>query len=212
MQSYVRWIIGVVAVTLGLAVVGTGVSRHYAAGLATARTETATAQDALRASLVTASRDSAAAAEFADSARIERAAAAVEHARADTAHRLAATALGAYRTLRATVPDTCQAVTRAADSVISLDSAASDHQSAEISDLHRSLINEQNRGDSLSHALTLVTGSAGTLDGKVAVLIGASKPSVISRLLPHLGAGLALGVDATGQPHAIIGVTLGWSF
>lgn len=135
-----------------------------------------------------------------------------EHQRATAADRDASAHLAAYRALRATAPDTCRPIVLAADNMALADSVRGAAQVAEIGDLHKSIISLQNRGDTLSVALPAQMAATGRTDAALTNLSRATKPTLLSRITPHLGVGLALGVDAAGAPHTIIGVTLGWTF
>lgn len=64
--------------------------------------------------------------------------------------------------------------------------------------------------DQTTKALDDLKSSAHKLDdvsGKIA-----RRPSIFRRLMPHVGAGAAAGLDITGRPNVVTGVTLGWSF
>ena len=68
------------------------------------------------------------------------------------------------------------------------------------------------RGDSLQSAnddLAAVVRNYGNASEKI---LGASKPSFISRLVPEVGVGAAVGIDPTTlKPSKTVGVTLTWS-
>jgi hypothetical protein len=65
--------------------------------------------------------------------------------------------------------------------------------------------------DSTVAALDGLRAAQVNLSGKAAILASAARPSLLSKLLPKPGFGIAAGVNALGQPQIIVGVTLGWS-
>jgi hypothetical protein len=168
--------------------------RETVAALAIARA------DSVRATVYKASADSALA--VADS----------ERARGNTARADATKARAAYASVRVNAPADCAPLVAAADTALAHASVAQASRTAEASDLRGALLSQQNRGDSLSVALSGLTTAAGRADTALTNVVSATRPSLASRLIPHIGAGVAVGVDATGAPHTIIGVTLGWAF
>jgi hypothetical protein len=65
--------------------------------------------------------------------------------------------------------------------------------------------------DSLSAALAAVVPAGEQLADRAAQLVSASKPpGLLARLTPRTSVGVAVGVDITGRPNAVVGVTLGW--
>ncbi len=210
MKGYARWIVGA-AVALLLAFVGTELTARHSAELAVARAEADSAQAASRTALSAGRAALTAASEYKAAYDLASNTAHAEKLRGDSATSRASIALAAYRTLRAAAPDTCHTVTAAADVALESDSLALVARTAENSALHKALLNQQKRADTLSAALPIEMAATGRADGALTNLTRASKPS-LTRFLPHLGAGVALGVDATGAPHTVIGITFGWTF
>jgi hypothetical protein len=60
-------------------------------------------------------------------------------------------------------------------------------------------------------ALATVRASQRQLEAATSTLVRVAKPSVLRALLPRPGIGLAAGIDATGRPAVVAGVTFGWT-
>lgn len=111
-----------------------------------------------------------------------------------------------YRRVAVLAPDTCAPVVAAADSALAaadsvagaLRTLAASHEDAARAAIERADVSEA--------ALRDVRAAAGRLER-------AARPSLLSRLTPKPGLGLAAGVNvATGRPAAVLGATLAWRF
>jgi hypothetical protein len=107
----------------------------------------------------------------------------------------------------------CDAVVSAAEVALSeSDSVVVSLKSAN-SQLRQGASELQGALDSTRTAAAAVRAAAVDLSGKAGILVKASKPSLIRRLLPHPGIGSAAGINAAGQPQVlVVAATLGWSF
>lgn len=139
-------------------------------------------------------------------------ASALAKAKADSAQRAADHFRGALAQVVKTAPDTCKPIVITADSALAADSstihslhASAVADSAQIADL-------TNSRDSLTSALFDLRASSKTLVQADTKLSKAAKPSLILRLLPHPGVTVTYGLDQHGKPHAVAGISAGWSF
>ncbi len=89
----------------------------------------------------------------------------------------------------------------AADSVIADLQFAVESQIQATADLKVALDIERAAHEKTTEALTRVSASA-------TKLADATKPPLFSRLLPRFGVGAAVGVDPSGRPNAVVGLTL----
>lgn len=141
----------------------------------------------------------------------EAASAAIFRAKADSASARADSALQASRKVqiryiaaKIAAPDTCRPALALADSVIS------DLQDANTA-LDETAGHLRTALDSTTVALQRLRASQVNLDAKAGILVGASKPSLLSKAIPKPGIGAFAGVDASGRPTFGVGITLGWS-
>lgn len=127
------------------------------------------------------------------------------------AGRVADSAIAAYRAIAATAPDTCRAVVATADRAI----ATSDSTRAVLA-TGLQAAQEAAKGYKASTDTLLVTSHVLVAStGKLANAVGrakADRPSLLSRIMPHVGIGAAAGLDPTGVPRVVVGPTLGWTF
>jgi hypothetical protein len=89
----------------------------------------------------------------------------------------------------------------AADSTIAELRTSFEEQVAATALLQQALDSEKRQ-----HAITAKT--LGDLRTSTEALVKATKPSLLSSLLPNVGVGVAAGLDVTGRPNAVVGVTL----
>jgi hypothetical protein len=66
--------------------------------------------------------------------------------------------------------------------------------------------------DSLELALIDLRVATSRLSSAATAVASTSRPSFWQRLKPRPGAGGVVGIDMTGKPNAVVGLTLGWSF
>lgn len=143
----------------------------------------------------------------AEAARVESIAAGE---RAAEARREAASARAAYVALRDQTPTT--PLTSAADAALEAAEGEATELRAALRLSHDALSGLQVALDTTSAALRLLRASTANLDAAASGMERASRPRLLARLKPRLGAGLAFGVDATGQPRLIAGISYGIAF
>lgn len=120
-----------------------------------------------------------------------------------------------YHTTAKAAPDTCHKVIAAADSALATRDSANAALTVALAASDSAAQHALAATDSLRAALGTVRASTVNLSERTAVLIKVSKPSLLTRianLSPKPGVGVAFGVDPTGVPRLITGITLGWSF
>ncbi len=148
----------------------------------------------------------AAAQHLADVSRIERDSAL---AKANILAARSARLRASYKAAVVVAPDTCKPVIITADSAL----AAADSVQRQLS---LALVASQRSEQALQVAVDTLTKANMAMITTTATLIKADTKlahrTLLSRLVPHVGGGIAFGVDAVGAPHLITGVTLGWSF
>lgn len=120
-----------------------------------------------------------------------------------------------YHTAAKAAPDTCKVVVARADSALAKRDSAYAAQSLAMAHADTAAQDALRAADSLRVAYSGVRASTVNLATKTAILVDVSRPSLLSRianLSPKPGVGIAFGVDPTGVPRLITGITLGWSF
>ncbi len=200
--------IGVAALAAGLVAGGNVISSH----LDVARAEAKAARDSTQAALKSAALAGAAASALRFQAQALDAQKAAAVARADSAERSAIRLKGTLAALVKSAPDTCRPIIIVADSAIAA-------QDSTITSLRAGLQLAQDERsklltavDTLSAANARLRASAANLVSVDAKLDKRSRGSLLLRLLPHFGAGIAAGLNPVGRPDAVTGITLGWSF
>lgn len=127
-------------------------------------------------------------------------------ARADSLGRAAGRAQVRYVTLHDAAPADCRPALDAADSVIAV-------LAQDTVDLRKTAQEARSARADTKVALDSVRGSYGRLEAAATTLSRASRPSWVARLTPHLGLGIAAGIDpVTRRPSTAAGITFGWSF
>jgi hypothetical protein len=142
----------------------------------------------------------------ASTARIERDSA-IARAALQTAH--SARLRTSYHVAVVSAPDTCRSVVVLADSALAAADGVTVQLRAALSASQNGERALQTAVDTLLPALQHLRSASSTL---VRTVNTQAHRSLMSKLLPHLGAGIAVGVDGVGAPHLITGITLGWSF
>lgn len=198
-----RWLLPtVVGALLVFGIVSAVNASHAGVEARLARQATAQAlKDATHAASVAAT-----AQHLADVSRIERDSAL---AKANILAARSARLRASYKTVAAIAPDTCRPIVISADSALAAADSAQAALRVALAASQRSEQLLQIAVDTLVPALQTLRSTATTLvkaDTKLA------RRTLLSRLVPHVGGGIAFGIDATGAPRLITGVTLGWSF
>lgn len=199
-------IYGVFAIVLGLvALAHSGQPSPQLAALAAAQR---TADSALT--------SSAASVRYADSLRrVADSAFAVSDSakvRADSLSRVASRLRGAFAAKAAVAPDTCAAVIAAADSALDAADFYADTLRGMIFRSQVARFDLERALDTTRAAYVRLQGATVPLRNASVEVVKASKPSLLSRVLPHPGLGATAGIDASGRPNVVYGVSLGWSF
>lgn len=201
---------------LSLVVASAAVRAHDHAALDSALDASRAARLALQSAVArSAHADSVAAAAVAGShVAAEREQRAVLHA--DSTGRVLAVLRERYRAVSAAAPDTCLSIVAAADSAL----AAGDSVRAS---LDAALHAADDRAAFLQVALDTTRDASAKLRAAsvqsafaTAQLERDAKPPVLSRFLkaaaPRVGVGLAAGLDISGRPNLVTGITIGWSW
>jgi hypothetical protein len=115
-----------------------------------------------------------------------------------------------YMAAVAVAPDTCNRVIAAADSTI-----AALEESVERLEQSNDKLEAVNEGlrtanDSLVVGIEEQQAALAKLRAAASDLVDSTRPSFFSRLLPKTGFGVGIGVDMTGRPTAVVGITVGW--
>jgi hypothetical protein len=127
--------------------------------------------------------------------------------RADSLAARAKTLRGVYNAAAAAAPDTCSDVIAAADSLIATSDSVSQTLRAALSDASVAIASLQLGLDTTTSALIQLRNSAGALAG---ASTRTERRSVLQRILPKPGIGVAAGVDVLGRPSLTAGLTFGW--
>lgn len=119
---------------------------------------------------------------------------------------------GALAVAAQAAPVSCAPVVALADSALAA-------QDTEIASLHVALHTDSATIRRLTAALDTTAAALGGLRGASANLVSAdqtlakrARPSLLARLLPHPGIGIAAGFTPAGTPAVLTGLTLSWSF
>lgn len=139
--------------------------------------------------VITASRDSA-------RADALQKAAVAQTQRADSLLLIVIADRARFRALAATTPPACTTLVAAADTVIRVDSSAA-------LALKVALDSTRAEADSLRAARVATV---------LATPAPLPKPSLLSRIAPHKSLGITAGIDQSGHPALVAGVSLGWGF
>lgn len=148
----------------------------------------------------------------ADSAAIYRAQRDSLNRRAQSLEARVAELRGSFHEAAAAAPDTCQHVVALAS--VTIDSLS------QLAATQKARAEKAESADSLTHlaldstqvALNSARLSLGELGKAADAVERASRPSLLSRILPKPGYGATAGIDAFGKPNAVVGFTLSWSF
>lgn len=106
-------------------------------------------------------------------------------------------------------PDTCDVVIALADAAFAEQDSLLIATEAERDIALTRALGLQIDRDSLRAALVLLRGSTVTL-ARAADAVASPRRSLLARLTPRFGFGVAGGVDPSGRPNAVVGVTFGW--
>jgi methyl-accepting chemotaxis protein len=129
---------------------------------------------------------------------------------ANAALKRASEAKGAYRAAVAIAPDTCSRVVAAADSTIVALEETVEHLERSNEKLEVANKGLRTANDTLTAGIEKQQEALNTLRAAATNLANSTRPSFFSRLLPKTGFGVGIGVDITGRPTAVVGVTVGW--
>lgn len=127
--------------------------------------------------------------------------------RADQKSRLAARLTGSLASLAKAAPDTCRPIVVTADSALAADSAVIAQKDSALAKDKRIEAKLQDSNDSLRVALSALTQAAHT---EVKAVVKQEHRSLLARLLPTPGIGVAAGFTPQGSPQVLTGITLSW--
>lgn len=99
------------------------------------------------------------------------------------------------------VPPMADSALAAADSVITALRTSLGEQIEATAQLQAALVAEQAAHVQTANTLTELRTSATSL-------VKSTRPGLIGRFLPHTGVGIAVGLDVTGRPNAVVGMTV----
>ena len=138
-------------------------------------------------------------------------------ARADRAERRAQvadrrSAKSAAKYAAAPVPDTCKALKAAADSALADAQWTADSWRSAYNERTEQAAQLATAKDSAEAGRQAALKSLADLTGASKQLRKAAKPSLLARITPKVGIGVAAGVDVLQRPNAVVGVTFGWTF
>lgn len=143
----------------------------------------------------------------------------VATARSDSAARAARALSAALNTDRAAfasdaaaAPDTCRKVVASANKALATSDSLRQTLASGLSDARGAIESLKAANDTLRAGSSVLAAKAAKLDTVTRVALAARKPSLLSRIRPHVGFGVAAGVDATGAPRTVAGAILGWAF
>jgi Tfp pilus assembly protein PilX len=183
----------------------------------TERAETAEAQlevaeTGAQAALSLADRAIAVAKDLSDSADVYEHSRDSLRLRGDSLERRVANLHSRFSQLAATAPDTCSAVVAAA--VVTIDSLTelAETRKAQAASAENEALSYRFALDTTQKALNSARLSLGALGKAADAVERASRPSLLSRILPRPGYGATAGIDAFGKPNAVVGITLSWNF
>lgn len=203
------------AISIGVAALAAGIiagGESLSSRLDVARADAKAARESTQAALKSAAIADAAASALRFQAQALDAQKVAAVARADSAERSATRLKGSLAALVKSAPDTCRPIIVTADSAIAA-------QDSTITSLRLGLTLAQEERSKLLTAVDTLTAANARLRASAANLVSVdakldkrSRGSLLLRLLPHPGVGLAAGVNPAGQPQVVTGITLGWSF
>jgi hypothetical protein len=114
---------------------------------------------------------------------------------------------GSLALLAKAAPDTCRPIVAAADSTVDILNEVIAQKNNVIADDFEIQVKLQVSNDSLRAALTGLSQAAHT---EVKAVAKQEHRSLLARLLPTPGIGVAAGFTPTGAPTVLTGVTLSW--
>jgi hypothetical protein len=127
--------------------------------------------------------------------------------RANQKSRLATRLTGSLALLAKAAPDTCRPIVAAADSTVDILNEVIAQKNNVIADDFEIQVKLQVSNDSLRAALTGLSQAAHT---EVKAVAKQEHRSLLARLLPTPGIGVAAGFTPAGAPTVLTGVTLSW--
>lgn len=133
-------------------------------------------------------------------------------ARGDSLELRIAALRGRFTQVAKTAPDTCAQVVEVASYLIDSLDVEVTTQRARAESASSAVQSYRFALDTTQAALTQSRAALSALGIAATNVEKASRPSLLSRLLPHAGFGGAAGIDPLGRPNAVVGVTFGWAF
>lgn len=191
----VFWAIGAL---LAVSLVASGVQRAHQGVDAAAR-------DSLHAALQSVERSKAWGDLLFERAQLAELRADAEARRADSLERANVRARVQYVTVRETAPAECAPVIAAANAALAVSDSVSESRAAALRSSQEAASGFRAARDTAQAALARLQAAATVVDR--------TRPSLLSRLAPRMGVGVAAGVNpVTGWPSLTTGITFGWTF
>lgn len=198
------------AVLVVLAVLGSILNRYHQNSLAGTLGELKAAQAANATVSQLAAQALSAGAQLKAHADSAERRAAVEKRRGDSLSRVAVDARSRFTSELAFVADTCKPILDLAVAALAADSVEAESLKLQLASSQDAFQSQRLRADTTEDALRRLRVSSAALSVAASNVAHAASPSLLSRLLPHLGFGGAAGVNPGGRPDAVVGVTFGW--
>jgi hypothetical protein len=141
---------------------------------------------------------------------LQRAEAASASAR--TAESRAKVARARFDSLSSVASPVCDSIVAAGHTALSESDSVNRALASDTTELRSVIALKQRSIDELRPQLDSLRNAAVRVGDASQKVIDVSQPSLLSRLLPHTGAGVTAGVDVHGRPNAVAGITFGWTF
>jgi hypothetical protein len=195
-------------VVIGATLAALAVAGWFAASaVSSARVELKLAQAATQAALKQSDAALAAAAAAGAQVVVLRAQRDSALSKADRQSRLATRLTGQLAQIEKTAPDTCRPIVILADSALAAKDSEIAQKDSALADEKQIEAKLQQANASLYASLTQLSSAA---KAEVKVETKLEHRSLLSKLLPTPGIGVAMGFNPAGSPQVITGITLGW--
>ena len=117
-----------------------------------------------------------------------------------------------FESLSSAASPVCDSIVASGRQALSESDAVNRSLAADTTELRKVIAIKQRSIDVLVPQLDSLRKAAVRVSDAAQTVVDASQPSFLSRLLPHIGAGVTAGVDVQGRPNAVAGITFGWTF
>lgn len=117
-----------------------------------------------------------------------------------------------FDSLSSVASPVCDPLVAAGHAALSESDSVNRALASDTTELRNVITLKQRSIDELRPQLDSLRNAAVRVSNASQKVIDASRPSLLSRLLPHTGAGVTAGIDVQGRPNAVAGITFGWTF